>query len=98
MESAHNRINARIAWCRRQREQTRTESEADGWRAEEHGLRDALLNGNQADAYWLSTAEVFRRYELGLRDGKALLQVVWVEPIAPDVATESTTDCSPGDT
>lgn len=79
MEPIHDPINARIAWCRRQREQARTESEAEEWCAEEDGLRDALLNRNQADAYRVSTTEVFRRYELGLRDGKALLQVAWVE-------------------
>lgn len=79
MEPIQDPINARIAWCRRQREQARTESEAEEWCAEEDGLRDALLNRNQADAYRVSTIEVFRRYELGLRDGKALLQVAWVE-------------------
>lgn len=79
MEPIQDPINSRIAWCRRQREQARTESEAEEWCAEEDGLRDALLNRNQADAYRVSTTEVFRRYELGLRDGKALLQVAWVE-------------------
>lgn len=98
MESAHNLINARIAWCRRKREQASTESEADGWRAEEDGLRDALLNKNYTDAYRLSTAEAFRRYARGLREGRTILRVAQVERIVTDVATESTTDCSPGDT
>lgn len=75
-EPVRDLINARIAWCRRQREQACTESEAEEWRAEEDGLRDALLNMNQADAYRFSTTEIFRRYELGLRDGRALLPVV----------------------
>ena len=97
-EPARGLINARIAWCRRQREQARTESEAEEWRAEEDGLRDALLNTNQAGAYRLSADEVLRRYKLGLRDGRGLLQVAWAGSIAPDVATESTADCSRGDT
>jgi hypothetical protein len=72
MESAHNLINARIAWCLWQRGQDCTDSEAELWRAEEDGLRDALLNKNYTDAYRLSTTEVFRRYVRGLRDGRAL--------------------------
>lgn len=98
MQPMHNSINARIAWCRRQRDQARTESDAEEWRAEEDGLRDALLNMDRADAYRLSTDKVLRRYKLGLRDGRALLQIAWAGSIAPDVATESTADCSRGDT
>ncbi|NJN70486.1 MAG: hypothetical protein HC801_09570 [Nitrospira sp.] len=97
-ESLRSLINARIAWCRRQREQARMESEADEWRAEEDGLRDALLNKNYTDAYRLSTAEAFRRYVRGLREGRAILRVTQVERIVADVATESTTDCFRGDT
>ncbi len=67
------------------------------WRAEEDGLRDALLNMNQADAHRLNTTEIFRRYELGLRDGRGLLHVAEVEHVAPDIATKSTTDYSNGD-
>ncbi len=91
MQPKHDSISARIAWCRRQRDQARTESEAEEWRAEENGLRDALLNMDRADAYRVSTAEVLRRYTLGLRDGRALLQVAWVSRVASDVATESAT-------
>ncbi len=96
MESAHNLIKARIAWCRRQREQACTDSEAELWRAEEDGLWDTLLNMDHADAYRLSTTEVLRRYELGLRDGRGLLQIACVVRIAPDVTMESTTDYSRG--
>lgn len=78
MESVHNLINTRIAWCRRQREQASTESEADGWRAEEDGLRDALLNKNYADAYRLSSTVVFQRYMLGFQDGTALLSTAQI--------------------
>ncbi|MFO0700773.1 MAG: hypothetical protein U0236_16245 [Nitrospira sp.] len=85
MESARDLINARIAWCQRQREQASTESEVDGWRAEEDGLRDALLNKNYTDAYRLSTAEAFRRYVQGLRDGKALLRMAHAVYVLPDV-------------
>lgn len=78
MESVLNLINARIAWCRRRREQARTESEADGWRAEEDGLRDALLNKNYADAYRFSSTVVFQRYMLGFQDGTALLSTAQI--------------------
>lgn len=89
MESARDLINARIAWCQRQRERASTESAVDGWRAEEDGLRDALLNKNHTDAYRLSTAEAFRRYVRGLREGRAILRVAQVDYIVLDVATEA---------
>jgi hypothetical protein len=68
------------------------------WLAEEDGLRDALLSMNQADAYRLSTTEVFRRYESDLRDGRGIAAGRQAGYIAPDVAKESTTDYSRGDT
>ena len=87
MKSARDLINARIAWCQRQREQAGTESEADGWRAEEHGLRDALLNKNYTDAYRLSTTKAFCRYVQGLREGRTILRVAQVDGIVSDIAT-----------
>jgi hypothetical protein len=53
---------------------------------------------NQADAYRLSTTEVFRRYESDLRDGRGIAAGRQAGYIAPDVAKESTTDYSRGDT
>lgn len=47
MELMHNPINARIAWYRWQREQARTESEVEEWRAEKDGLKNALLTGTR---------------------------------------------------
>jgi hypothetical protein len=87
MKSACDLINARIAWCQRQREQADTESEADGWRAEEHGLQDALLHKNYTDAYRLCTTKAFRRYVLGLREGRTILRVAQVDYIVSDIAT-----------
>ena len=69
-----NLINGRIEWCRRQSAQALTEPEMDGWRAEEDGLRDALMNSDHADDYRLCPPEIFRRYVLGFQDGTALLR------------------------
>lgn len=87
MESGRDLINARIAWCQRRCEQASTESEVDGWRAEEHGLRDALLNKNYTDAYRLSTTKAFCRYVRGLREGRTILRVAQVDGIVSDIAT-----------
>lgn len=77
-------------WCQPQREQARTESVADGWHAED-GLRDASLNKHYADAYRLSSTEIFLRYVRGLRDGRALLRIGSVGRIVPDVTAETST-------
>ena len=72
-------INARIAWCRRQREQACSDSEFDGWQAEENGLRDALLKSDHVDDYRLSHPEILERYVMGFEDGTALLRAVRIE-------------------
>jgi hypothetical protein len=72
---------ARIEWCRRERRQARTEAELEGWRAEEAGLRDALLNRDRTYQYRYSPPAVFERYALGLEDGRALIRlgrVAWI--------------------
>jgi hypothetical protein len=74
MNQTTNPINVRIEWCRRQSAQARTEPEVDGWRAEEDGLRDALLNSDHTEAYRLCPPEIRERYVLGLQDGTALLR------------------------
>jgi hypothetical protein len=63
---------ARIEWCRRQRTQARTQAELEGWRAEEEGLRDALLKRDRTSQYRYSPPGVFERYAMGLEDGRAL--------------------------
>ncbi len=72
-------VKARIAWCRQQRRQACSEPECDGWRAEEDGLRDALLNMNHADSYRLSHPQLFQRYVMGFEDGTALLRAARVD-------------------
>lgn len=72
-------ITARIAWCRRQREQARSDSEFDGWQAEENGLRDALLNRDHVEDYRLSHPEILERYVMGFEDGTAVLRAERIE-------------------
>ena len=79
MKYASNPVKVRIAWCRRQSAEARTEPELDGWRAEEAGLQDALLKRDHANEYRLSPPEVFERYVMGLQDGTALMRAAWVD-------------------
>lgn len=72
-------INARIAWCRRQREQACSDSEFDGWQAEENGLRDALLKRDRVEDYQLSHPEIRERYVMGFEDGTALLRAARID-------------------
>jgi hypothetical protein len=81
MNHTTNPINVRIEWCRRQSAQARTEPEVDGWRAEAHGLRDALMNSDHTDTYQLCPPEILRRYVMGFQDGTALLQAARVQPV-----------------
>jgi hypothetical protein len=75
MAYANNSIMARIEWCRRQSTQARGERESEEWRAEEDGLQDALLNRDQSNQYRYSPPGIFKRYEMGLHDGRALLRI-----------------------
>jgi len=79
MEQTTDPISIRINWCRRQIAQARTEPEVDGWRAEEDGLRDALLNRDHTEDYRSCPPEIRDRYMLGFRDGTALLRTVRIE-------------------
>lgn len=72
-DDACTRIKLRMAWCQSQSAQARTEPELEGWRAEEAGLRDAMLRQDHADHYRLSPPEIFDRYVLGFQDGTAML-------------------------
>ncbi len=66
---------ARIEWCRQQREQARTQAQLEGWRAEEEGLRDALLKRDRMYQHRDSPPCVFERYAMGLEDGRALIRL-----------------------
>lgn len=66
-------ILSRIEWCRLQRERARTQAEQERWRAEEDGLRDAILNRDHTKYYRFSPPDVIERYALGLQDGRTLI-------------------------
>jgi hypothetical protein len=89
MKHTTNPITVRIEWCRRQIAQARTEPEMDGWRAEEDGLRDALINSDHTDDYRLCPPEVRERYALGFQDGTALLRATRIERVIHAAITEA---------
>jgi hypothetical protein len=89
MKHTTNPINVRIEWCRRQIAQARTEPEMDGWRAEEDGLRDALINRDHTDDYRLCPPEIRERYVLGFQDGSALLRAARIERVIHAAITEA---------
>jgi len=66
---------ARLEWCQRQGTQARTQAELEGWRAEEAGLRDALLNRDRTYQYRCSPSSVLERYAMGLDDGRLMIRV-----------------------
>jgi hypothetical protein len=67
-------ISMRIEWCQQRSRQARSEPEADAWRAEADGLRDAVMNRDHSDDYRLCSPEIHERYLLGLQDGIVMLQ------------------------
>ena len=75
MDYTTNPVTFRIVWCRRQRTKARTDLEMDAWRAEEEGLRDAVLRRDHVDKYRERSPILFERYVLGFQDGKALMRV-----------------------
>lgn len=70
----------RIVWCRRLRRQASTRAEEEGWRAEEQGLRDALLTRDHSYHYRSHLPSVFDRYLLGFQDAQALIHMASIEP------------------
>lgn len=72
-------IITRIEWCRKQRTKARTQPELEGWRAEEEGLRDAILDREHTNQYRYSPPAVSERYALGLEDGRALIRLARVD-------------------
>jgi len=67
-------VTCRIVWCRRQRARACSEVERAAWRAEEDGLRDAVLHRDHVDKYRSHPPNVLERYLLGFQDAKALLR------------------------
>lgn len=90
MEHTTNRVKFRIDWCRDQSAQACTEREADGWRAEEDGLRDALMNSDHTEDYRLCPLEIRERYARGLQDGTALVRAARIERTIQAVGTPDT--------
>jgi hypothetical protein len=78
MAYATDPIVSRIEWCRRQKKQARNQLEFAGWRAEEEGLRDAILKTDHTKQYQQSPPAVFERYALGLQDGQVLIRATSV--------------------
>jgi hypothetical protein len=72
-------IISRIVWCRRLRRQASTQPEVDGWRAEEQGLRDALLTRDHSNHYRSCLPSTFKRYLLGFEDAQAMIRMAPME-------------------
>jgi len=77
---SHLSITSRIVWCRRFRRQAPTHSEKDGWRAEEQGLRDALLMRDHSNDYRSRLPDVFARYLTGFQDAQTLIRMAKINP------------------
>ena len=67
---SRDQILSRIEWCWLQRKGAVTRDEEEGWYAEEAGLIDALLGRDRTE---ITHPCLLSRYQLGLRDGQALL-------------------------
>jgi len=81
-------------WCRRLRRQAPTRAEEEGWRAEEQGLRDALLTRDHSYHYRSQLPSVFDRYLLGFQDAQALIRMASMERHSAQ-ASDSTHVSSP---
>jgi hypothetical protein len=69
----------RINWCRRQRAQACTDPEMQRWRAEEEGLRDALLKRDHTSQYRYFPVGVSERYAMGFEDGRSMIRLACVD-------------------
>jgi|GEM_PF-3497742 hypothetical protein len=87
-------ILSRIAWCRDQQQlHTLTEDDRAGWRAEEAGLRDALGLRDRRDVMKEEHASQWRRYQCGLEDGRVLLRIDCLPPVASPIQRDRTQPC-----
>jgi hypothetical protein len=82
MNAITNSVTYRIACCRRQRAKARTDIESEAWRAEEEGLRDAVLHQDHVHKYRGRSHILFERYMLGFQDGKALMRIARISRFA----------------
>ena len=88
MAYANKSIASRIEWCRRQSTQASSHLEFEGWQAEEAGLQDALFNRDRTIQYQQGPASVFKRYAMGLQDGRSVLRAAAVlQQFAPPART-----------
>ena len=88
MAYANKSIASRIEWCRRQSTQASSHLEFEGWQAEEAGLQDALFNRDRTTQYQQGPASVFKRYAMGLQDGRSVLRAAAVlQQFAPPART-----------
>ena len=78
MDIGTNPVKLRIACCRRQRAKARTKIELEAWRAEEDGLRDAILHRDHVNKYRGRSPIIFERYLIGFQDARALMRVAQV--------------------
>lgn len=78
MGITNNPVRLRIACCRRQRDKARTHIEQEAWRAEEEGLRDAVLQRNHTDKYRMKSPIMLERYLIGFHDARALMRIAKV--------------------
>ncbi len=75
-------IISRIQWCRLQQQDSVTQEERAGWRAEEAGLVDALGARDRSTLIRKKYRSYFHRYECGFEDGRALLALAPPQPVA----------------
>ena len=73
-------IISRIQWCRLQQQDSVTQEERAGWRAEEAGLVDALGGRDRIAFMRKEHRSQFTRYQCGLADGQALLRLNTLTP------------------
>ena len=74
MDYTTSPVTSRIVWCRRQRATACSQFELEAWRAEEEGLRDAVLYRDHVNKYRHRSSKLFERYLLGFQDAKALMR------------------------
>ncbi len=78
MDATSHPVTFRIVWCRRQRAKARTDLEINAWRAEEEGLRDAVLRRDHVHKYRHAPPTVLDRYVLGFQDAMTLMRAARV--------------------